>query len=870
MKLLNLTYKNFESLKKFIEDHGIQNAPSVLIQLFFSNRTPENAHTVRDELKTLLPGTPLIATSTAGIIAEGNLRDDTIILSFSCFDASQVTTCACNGETETIINKLTRSLITGRTRLLVIFANTFRFDSTTFLKHLSERFPHVVLAGGNAGDDYRFEGCAVFTSDHDDADVVVAAIDSDRLSVRTKYLLNWQSVGQSMRVTKAEGSTVYALNGKGILDVYDHYLGSDISGNILEYGIEFPLIYEKEGVPIARAAVAVDREAGSITFAGEIPEGEDVTFGYANIEHIETLNRTKLQETFQYQQEGIYIYSCGSRRQVLGSFLNDELGCINQVGPTSGFITYGEFFHDPKSCKNNLLNITTTYVVLNETEPSEPLHFRGKPVKRDRRDITLKALTTLIAKTSDDLDENIHYLEQFKGAVNEASIFSVTDDKGVITDINENFEAISGYTRDELIGSPHNIVRHPDMPKVVFKEMWETIQKGKTWHGLVKNRRKDGKAYHVLSQITPIYHKEGSFREYIAIREDVTELEEYKNLLKFELDATSKTLEGKVNYITQYEEAINATTAVLKTDTNNIIKYANTRFCELSGYTLDELVGMDCKMLRHEKHRNADECGQILEELKQKKVIRKILTNVAKDESEYILDTLFYPILGVGGEIIEYLQVMYDITEIYELNQEIEKTQKEVVLTMGAIGETRSKETGLHVKRVAEYSYLLARLAGLSDDEAKLLKQASPMHDIGKVGIPDSILNKPGKLTEEEFTIIQGHAEIGYEMLKHSERRILKASAVVAYTHHEKWNGSGYPRGLKGEEIPIFGRITAIADVFDALGHDRVYKKAWELDKILDLFKEERGRHFDPSLVDLFFENLNSFLAIRDQLQDNF
>ncbi len=207
---------------------------------------------------------------------------------------------------------------------------------------------------------------------------------------------------------------------------------------------------------------------------------------------------------------------------------------------------------------------------------------------------------------------------------------------------------------------------------------------------------------------------------------------------------------------------------------------------------------------------------------------------------------------------------MHDISEIVHLNDEIEETQKEVVFKMGAIGETRSKETGLHVKRVAQYSYLLAKLSGLSEEEAVLLKQASPMHDIGKVGISDSILNKPGKLTTEEFDVMKTHAQIGYEMLKDSQRDILRASAEVAYTHHEKYNGSGYPRGLKGERIPIYGRITAIADVFDALGHDRVYKKAWELDKILDPFKEERGNHFDSNLGDLFFNNLNKFLQIKD------
>ena len=203
-----------------------------------------------------------------------------------------------------------------------------------------------------------------------------------------------------------------------------------------------------------------------------------------------------------------------------------------------------------------------------------------------------------------------------------------------------------------------------------------------------------------------------------------------------------------------------------------------------------------------------------------------------------------------------------------QLNIEIEETQREVVFTMGSIGETRSKETGNHVKRVAEYSKLLALLSGLSEKEAELLKQASPMHDIGKVGIPDNILHKPGKLNAEEWTVMKTHARLGYDMLKHSKRPILNAASIVAHEHHEKWAGNGYPRGLKGEEIHVFGRITALADVFDALGSDRCYKKAWPLERILKLFREERGRHFDPKLVDLFMENLDQFLQIRDQYKD--
>lgn len=206
--------------------------------------------------------------------------------------------------------------------------------------------------------------------------------------------------------------------------------------------------------------------------------------------------------------------------------------------------------------------------------------------------------------------------------------------------------------------------------------------------------------------------------------------------------------------------------------------------------------------------------------------------------------------------------------EIDNLNSEIIETQKEIIFTMGAIGESRSKETGNHVKRVAEYSRILAIESGLNDIEADILKQASPMHDIGKVGIPDSILNKPGRLTPDEREVMNTHAELGYEMLKNSERDILKAAAIVAYEHHEKWDGTGYPNKKIGKDIHIYGRITAIADVFDALGSERVYKETWTDERIFQLLREERGKHFDPQLVDIFFNKFHLFDEVRSELSD--
>jgi len=202
------------------------------------------------------------------------------------------------------------------------------------------------------------------------------------------------------------------------------------------------------------------------------------------------------------------------------------------------------------------------------------------------------------------------------------------------------------------------------------------------------------------------------------------------------------------------------------------------------------------------------------------------------------------------------------------LQAEIESTQREIIYTLAETGEMRSKETGSHVKRVAEYSNLLAKLCGLPSGEVQILKLASPLHDLGKIAIPDSVLLKPAKLEPEEWAVMQTHTTLGYEMLKHSERPILKAAAIVAAEHHEKWNGEGYPNRKKGSDIHIYGRITALADVFDALGSDRCYKKAWDMSRIVELFKSETGHHFDPDLARAMLEHLDEFIQIRDLYRD--
>lgn len=202
------------------------------------------------------------------------------------------------------------------------------------------------------------------------------------------------------------------------------------------------------------------------------------------------------------------------------------------------------------------------------------------------------------------------------------------------------------------------------------------------------------------------------------------------------------------------------------------------------------------------------------------------------------------------------------------LKEEIQETQEELIYILGEAVEKRSKETGAHVKRVAEISAVLATASGKNELFVDNIKLASPLHDLGKIAIPDAILNKPGPLNPEEWETMQTHAEIGESMLKYSDRPIFQLAARIAGSHHEKWDGTGYPQGLKGEAIPLSGRITAIADVFDALNSKRCYKENWPLEDTLELMHSEKGKHFDPKLIELFEDNLDVILNICKRYPD--
>ncbi|MGR8932367.1 MAG: response regulator [Gammaproteobacteria bacterium] len=212
---------------------------------------------------------------------------------------------------------------------------------------------------------------------------------------------------------------------------------------------------------------------------------------------------------------------------------------------------------------------------------------------------------------------------------------------------------------------------------------------------------------------------------------------------------------------------------------------------------------------------------------------------------------------------------------LYDQNRELDRkvraqtsqlheTRLQIIQRLGRAAEYKDNETGLHVIRMSHYSRILGLAAGMSETEADTLMSAAPMHDIGKIGIPDSILKKPGKLDPDEFKIMETHCEIGAQIIGNDDSELLQMARVIALSHHEKWNGQGYPERLQGEAIPRVGRIVAVADVFDALTSKRPYKEAWPVKDAIDWLQKSAGEHFDPQLIALFLDAMPEVLKIKE------
>lgn len=237
---------------------------------------------------------------------------------------------------------------------------------------------------------------------------------------------------------------------------------------------------------------------------------------------------------------------------------------------------------------------------------------------------------------------------------------------------------------------------------------------------------------------------------------------------------------------------------------------------------------------------------------------------------DYITKPVSPPIVEVRVETQLALSNQKRVLElkVKQRTQELNHTRLEIIRHLGRAAEYKDNETGMHVIRMSHYAKFIAEAYGSNEEWVERLFHAAPMHDVGKIGIPDHILLKPGKLDADEWEMMKKHSEFGAEIIGEDPSQLLQMSKQIALTHHEKWDGSGYPKRMKGEEIPLEGRIVAIADVFDALTSERPYKKAWPVEDAVKLIDDNSGSHFDPSLVPLFHQVLPQILDIKEQYAD--
>lgn len=452
-------------------------------------------------------------------------------------------------------------------------------------------------------------------------------------------------------------------------------------------------------------------------------------------------------------------------------------------------------------------------------------------------------------------------LEQYKLLVDEKAVVAKVDQRGKICFVNEKFCLLFGYSHDEIIGNDYLSFFLPGQDDVIAELQQQVRESGK-WQGLVKKRNKAGEIYVVDLTVMAIKDSQGLVEEYVALMVDMTDVHETIQRLSLDLQYDES---ARQHYTKEYERALELGTSLCVLTTDGKIVSANENFSKSLECKPEELVGLSFSDIE------STGCNfeqRILNKVRVDGYATRLIKMKDRNGNEHTFSTVIVAIHDQAGGIQSLLGLHQDISESIRLNQEIIETQKELICIMGEVVEGRSRETGMHIKRVAKISKLLAVKMGLSEEHAEMIKVTAPMHDIGKVGIPDNILHKPGKLTEIEFEVMKEHANLGFEMLKGLDRPLVKMAARIAREHHERFDGSGYPLGLQGPDISIEGRIVSLVDVFDALGARRSYKVPWKDEDIINYIKDQSGKHFDPELVNLFLQNFAEISAIRDKLQD--
>jgi len=534
MKQYNYIYQDSVDFGKYINNNQIDTtANTILIQMFTSLCDVKAIEVIVNDILHKFPNATLIGSSTAGEIAEGKMLEESTVLSISYFEKSHLKLYWAQEEDSYRLGlTLAKKLFHKKTKCVISFLDGLLHNGQEYLNGLwALNHSNAIIAGGMAADALEFQktftiaGSKVFSGG-----AVCVSIEGDDLVAYEEYNLGWKAVGPTFTITKSDGARVYEINNRPVKEVYAEVLGDLAVENMPASTIEFPLIHQEGELLVARSILMM-YEDGSILYGGDLEEGEEVRFGIGSRTLV---NKFTLQEKLRHEQtelQACFIYSCIARKQFLGKDLEKSFRLVNTIAPSSGFFTYGEFFVNKERVK--LLNVTTTMLFLKELNTKKQKREETKAVVDQYASKTDSALFNLIDYVTKELREQEREfrtskfkLDEFLKALDSTVIISRTDTEGIISYVNERFEEISGYSKEELIGKPHSIVRDPSVPKEIFENLWAEIKRGNIWRGEFANRAKDGRSYYVKSSIIPIHDENQNIIEYMAIREDVTSLVE--------------------------------------------------------------------------------------------------------------------------------------------------------------------------------------------------------------------------------------------------------------------------------------------------------------------------------------------------------
>ncbi len=529
MKHLSFLYNDIKSYKAAKKEAKKSKYNSILIQLFSATTKKKLIKQMLTSLKKDFPSAAIIGTTTAGEISKAKMYENETVVSLSLFKKTELSTYRTDEISKKSGKKLSAKITTKETKAAVILSEGLKgSDYEGFIKSVKSENPNIILAGGLAGDNFALKKTYIFMDDKIySSGAVGVSFSGKSLIVNNDYNLNWNPIGKEFTITKVTGNILSEIDGKNAIELMKHYLGKTLFENNCTSLPDFQLLYKEGNTVVSRTPMTTDGE--NIILAGPIKKGQKIQFGFSNATSIISGANAITTKLNKSPAEAIYIYSCIARKTLLGKKLESEFSSFEQLAPTAGFFTYGEFYST--DIDNALLNCTTTILLLSETKKGKQ---KKLPKKQENTlsSITFNALTHFIKQTSKELQENATLLKEYKDVVDESSLVSKTDLSGNIIYVNDTFSKVSQYSREELIGQNHNIIRDPNMSKFVFKKLWDNIKKGKIWRGVISNIAKDGSLYYVSATIMPIFDANHKIKEFIAIRQDITKQIESKKRIQ--------------------------------------------------------------------------------------------------------------------------------------------------------------------------------------------------------------------------------------------------------------------------------------------------------------------------------------------------